>query len=199
MYVRDLEESGVLQLLLGNTRTTAVGADGGGGGDRGGGSRGFTWKGRRASRRTQSGMRFSSLAPLASAIGGSGFCSGYALRAVGHSLGGGVAALLTLLLKPVYPTVRALAISPPGGLVSEGACREATEAMVTSVVLNDDVVPRMSAQTIELLADQVLEVLGRSRVSKLFVMRSLLQREEDAHRPELYLRLPGTQEKPRAE
>lgn len=46
------------------------------------------------------------------------------LRAVGHSLGGGVAALLALLLKPAYPTVRALAVSPPGGLVSEGACRE---------------------------------------------------------------------------
>ena len=33
--------------------------------------------------------------------------------------------------------------------------RQATEAMVTSVVLNDDVVPRMSAQSIEVLADQV--------------------------------------------
>lgn len=43
---------------------------------------------------------------------------------MGHSLGGGVAALLTLLLKPVYPGVKALAVSPPGGLVSEGACRE---------------------------------------------------------------------------
>lgn len=32
---------------------------------------------------------------------------------------------------------------------------QATEAMVTSVVLNDDVVPRMSAQSIEVLADQV--------------------------------------------
>lgn len=31
---------------------------------------------------------------------------------------------------------------------------QATEAMVTSIVLNDDVVPRMSAQSIELLADQ---------------------------------------------
>lgn len=33
--------------------------------------------------------------------------------------------------------------------------RQATEAMVTSIVLNDDVVPRMSAQSIEVLADQV--------------------------------------------
>lgn len=40
-------------------------------------------------------------------------------------------------------------------LKNNGMCLQATEAMVTSVVLNDDVVPRMSAQTIELLADQV--------------------------------------------
>eukprot|EP00752_Nemacystus_decipiens_P012915 g11430.t1 len=192
---RDLETSGVLQLLLGPASVgdgwglagvgdgTADSEDSGGGRGRRGGRR---KKG--ASRGTQSGGRFSSLAPLASAVGGSGFCSGYTVRTIGHSLGGGVAALLALLLKPAYPGVRALAISPPGGLVSEGACREATEAMVTSVVLNDDVVPRMSAQSIEVLADQVLEVLGRSRVSKLFVMRSLLSREEEAHRPERYLR-----------
>lgn len=46
------------------------------------------------------------------------------VRTIGHSLGGGVAALLALLLKPAYPSVRALAVSPPGGLVSEGSCRE---------------------------------------------------------------------------
>lgn len=33
--------------------------------------------------------------------------------------------------------------------------RQATEASVTSLVLNDDVIPRMSWQSIEMLADQV--------------------------------------------
>ncbi|CAN0350961.1 unnamed protein product [Ectocarpus sp. 6 AP-2014] len=190
---RDLETSGVLHLLLG---TAPTGGGGGGGGPAGGEGRGGSgrWE-KGTSMRTRDGVRFSSLAPLASAIGGSGFCSGYTVRAVGHSLGGGVAALLALLMTPVYPGVKALAVSPPGGLVSEGACREArtyaTETMVTSVVLNDDVVPRMSAQSIELLADQqVLEVIGRSRVSKLFVMRSLLLTDEEAHRPERYLEVP---------
>eukprot|EP00903_Cladosiphon_okamuranus_P006237 g6122.t1 len=198
---RDLETSGVLRLLLGPASAgdgwgLAVGGDGvadsedDGGGRR---ERGRLWK-KKSSHRSKSGVSLSSLAPLASAVAGSGFCSGYTVRTIGHSLGGGVAALLALLLKPAYPSVRALAISPPGGLVSEGACREATEAMVTSVVLNDDVVPRMSAQSIEILADQVLEVLGRSRVSKLFVMRSLLLKEEEAHRPELYLGPPDTEQ-----
>ncbi|CAN0062130.1 unnamed protein product, partial [Ectocarpus sp. 12 AP-2014] len=193
---RDLETSGVLHLLLGTVPTSGGGGGGPAGGEGGGGS--SRWE-KGASRRTREGVRFSSLAPLASAIGGSGFCSGYTVRAVGHSLGGGVAALLTLLMKAAYPGVKALAVSPPGGLVSEGVCREArtcaTEAMVTSVVLNDDVVPRMSAQSIELLADQqVLEVIGRSRVSKLFVMRSLLLTDEEAHRPERYLEVPDEPE-----
>lgn len=34
---------------------------------------------------------------------------------------------------------------------------------------------------------QVLNVLGRSRVSKLFVMRSLLRTDEEAHNPDLYM------------
>lgn len=83
---RDLETSGVLQLLLGAASAgdgwgLAGGGDGeadsedsGSGGGRG--RRGRRWK-KGTSRRTQSGVRFSSLAPLASAVGGSGFCSGY--------------------------------------------------------------------------------------------------------------------------
>ena len=51
----------------------------------------------------------------------------YKIRTVGHSLGAGCAALLSLLLQADYPSVRALAVSPPGGLVSEGACREVAE------------------------------------------------------------------------
>ena len=38
---------------------------------------------------------------------------------------------------------------------------------------------------------QLLDVLGRSRVSKLVVVRSLLRVDEDAHRPEQYLDLEG--------
>lgn len=87
-HTRDLETSGVLHLLLGAASTgdrwgLASGGDGaadseddGGGGDGGNRRRGRRWK-KGAFRRTMSGVGFSSLAPLASAIGGSGFCSGY--------------------------------------------------------------------------------------------------------------------------
>ena len=34
----------------------------------------------------------------------------------GHSLGAGVAAVLSILLRPIYPHVRCFAYSPPGGL-----------------------------------------------------------------------------------
>ena len=33
---------------------------------------------------------------------------------VGHSLGGGIASVLALLLKPLYPGLKCFAYSPPG-------------------------------------------------------------------------------------
>ncbi|CAM9614001.1 unnamed protein product, partial [Sphacelaria rigidula] len=103
---RDLEESGVLRMLLGETRREPW-SIGGGRSNRAGGEQ-----------KDDEGR-----VPLAAAAGGT-FCAGYTVRVVGHSLGAGCAALLTLLLKPAYPCVRGIAVSPPGGLVSEGACRE---------------------------------------------------------------------------
>lgn len=88
---RDLETSGVLHLLLGAASAgdgwgLTDGTGGAADSENGGGAgRGRRWK-KGTSRRTQSGVRFSSLAPLASAIGGSGFCSGYAVS----EWGGGV-------------------------------------------------------------------------------------------------------------
>ena len=38
----------------------------------------------------------------------------YKLRIIGHSLGAGVAAILSVLLRPKYPDLRCLAFSPPG-------------------------------------------------------------------------------------
>ena len=35
----------------------------------------------------------------------------------GHSLGAGVAALLAMLLQPIYPKLHCYAYSPPGGLI----------------------------------------------------------------------------------
>lgn len=41
----------------------------------------------------------------------------YRLIITGHSLGAGVAALLSIILQPVYPNLHCYAFSPPGGLI----------------------------------------------------------------------------------
>ncbi|GMT37340.1 hypothetical protein PFISCL1PPCAC_28637, partial [Pristionchus fissidentatus] len=70
---------------------------------------------------------------------------GYQLVICGHSLGAGVASLLTLLLKQQYPLVRCYSFSPPGCVISANGQPE-METHVMSVVSGDDVVPRMSYQ-----------------------------------------------------
>lgn len=42
----------------------------------------------------------------------------YDLVLVGHSLGAGTAAILAIMLKETYPTVKCYAFAPPGGLLS---------------------------------------------------------------------------------
>lgn len=51
--------------------------------------------------------------------------------------------------------------------------RQATEAMVTSIVLNDDLVPRMSAQSIEMLADQASAAAVAQLLANTDVFRGL--------------------------
>ena len=72
----------------------------------------------------------------------------YSLAITGHSLGAGSAALLALLLKPIYPNLRCFAFSPPGGLMSLEAVKY-SEDFIMSVTLGDDIVPRLSVPTVE--------------------------------------------------
>jgi hypothetical protein len=85
---------------------------------------------------------------------------------VGHSLGAGVGALLSLLLRPHFTSLRCYAISPPGALVSRhlGA---AMDGWTVSVVVGKDLVPRMSLPSLHGLLDEATDYLGRApRVSK---------------------------------
>lgn len=62
-------------------------------------------------------------------------------------MGAGVAALLTLKMHQRVPSVRCWAFCPPGGLVSQNLSHEA-EPYCTSVIVNKDIVPRLSLQTV---------------------------------------------------
>ncbi|VDN17584.1 unnamed protein product [Gongylonema pulchrum] len=81
----------------------------------------------------------------------------YTIVVCGHSLGAGVATLLTLLLKQTFPSIRCYAFCPPGCVISENGLKE-TEKYVFSVFIGDDIVPRLSFQVyFKLLSETFLE------------------------------------------
>ncbi|GMS87447.1 hypothetical protein PENTCL1PPCAC_9622, partial [Pristionchus entomophagus] len=94
---------------------------------------------------------------------------GYQLVVCGHSLGAGVASLLTLLLKQQYPSVRCYSFSPPGCVISENGQSE-MEAHVMSVVSGDDVVPRMSYQSMHKLRENVEMELRQTTRAKYEIL-----------------------------
>lgn len=84
----------------------------------------------------------------------------------GHSLGAGAAVLLSVLLKSRYPKIRCFAFSPPGGLLSQAAARF-TENFCLSVIVGDDLVPRLSLDTLESLKRQMVLELEMCRHPKV--------------------------------
>ncbi|GAQ79687.1 hypothetical protein KFL_000360030 [Klebsormidium nitens] len=85
---------------------------------------------------------------------------GYALRLVGHSLGGGTAAVTTILLRDqpdlvgVPPDkISAVCFSPPACLSRSLADR--TSAFARTLVMQDDVIPRASARAMDRLRREV--------------------------------------------
>lgn len=90
-------------------------------------------------------------------------CRGYALRVTGHSLGGSTSILLTYMLRRDYPSVRCIAISPLGGLLNSPHAENCGD-FVTSAVMGDDVIPRLSVSAMERMRDEILELISRSKV-----------------------------------
>lgn len=96
----------------------------------------------------------------------------YHLVITGHSLGAGAAVLLSILLKPSYPKVRCFSFSPPGGLLSLAAARF-TETFCMSVIIGDDLVPRLSLSTLDLLKRQMIAELEACRHPKVSLFPSI--------------------------
>lgn len=97
----------------------------------------------------------------------------YGLTVTGHSLGAGTAILLSIILRPKYPNLRCLAFSPPGCTLSPGLASRCA-AFVTSVVVGNDIVARSSLTSAEELRDQVIDLIGRSKVGKSAILRQVV-------------------------
>lgn len=76
----------------------------------------------------------------------------------GHSLGAGVAVLLSLKLKPEYPDLRCIAYSAPGGLLCKSLA-DYTKSFILTVIVGDDFVTRLSIRAVHSLKARVLQVI----------------------------------------
>ncbi|CBJ27220.1 Zinc finger FYVE domain-containing protein [Ectocarpus siliculosus] len=78
----------------------------------------------------------------------------YKIVILGHSLGGGVAALLGVLLKDAIPDVRVVGFATPA--CADIGVSRLCEGLCTSVVLHDDVVPRVTPHAVRALLKDLL-------------------------------------------
>jgi hypothetical protein len=60
-------------------------------------------------------------------------------------------------LKKDYPDIRCIAYCPPGGMVSDELA-EYTKSFVLSVVIGDDIVPRLGVHSVHSLKADILKV-----------------------------------------
>ena len=89
----------------------------------------------------------------------------YSLLVTGHSLGAGTAVILACKLRRTYPDVRCIAYSPPGGLISK-ALADYTKTFVMSVVVGDDIVPRLSIISVHNLKADILREIHNTSLPK---------------------------------
>ena len=91
----------------------------------------------------------------------------YKLVVTGHSLGAGTATILAFLLREKYPDrdVLCYAYSPPGGLLSEAAAQESVKFTV-SVLVGDDVIPRLSLRNIGTLSADINRTISSCSLPK---------------------------------
>ena len=92
---------------------------------------------------------------------------GFDIVVTGHSLGAGTATILAFLLRDRYPDVRVTcyAYSPPGGLLSLAAAKE-SEKFSVSVIVGDDVIPRLSLTSIGTLSRDIKQIITACSLPK---------------------------------
>ncbi|XP_015281684.1 PREDICTED: sn1-specific diacylglycerol lipase beta [Gekko japonicus] len=93
----------------------------------------------------------------------------YKLVVVGHSLGGGTASILAVMLRNAFPTLRCYAFSPPGGLLSKSLA-DYTKQFIVSVIVGKDVVPRLSMPNMEDLKRRIVRIVANCNRPKYQIL-----------------------------
>ncbi|NXG40881.1 DGLB lipase, partial [Psilopogon haemacephalus] len=93
----------------------------------------------------------------------------YKLVIVGHSLGGGTASILAIMLRNSFPTLRCYAFSPPGGLLSKSLA-DYTKRFIVSVILGKDLVARLSMPNMEDLKRRIVRIVANCNRPKYQIL-----------------------------
>jgi len=89
----------------------------------------------------------------------------FSVVVTGHSLGAGTSVILAFLLKLKYSDVKCYAFGPPGALLNQSAYN-VSKQFVTSIVVGDDIVPRLSYVAYGNLRRQMKRTLRTCRLPK---------------------------------
>ena len=99
---------------------------------------------------------------------------GYDIVVTGHSLGGGAGALLAYFLRHIGYEARCYAYDPPGQLLTPAAA-EYLESFTCSVVNGDDLVARLSRNSMEVLKIDIERVLRDCDIPKYRILGDVLR------------------------
>lgn len=95
----------------------------------------------------------------------------YNLVVCGHSLGAGVAFLMSLRMRQFFPDLKCWSFSPPGGLATAELSAGAVH-WCTSVICGKEMIPRLTLATFERARDEMVYCAARCRLNKWSIFLS---------------------------
>jgi hypothetical protein len=101
------------------------------------------------------------------------------LVVVGHSLGAACAQLLSLMLRPSFPSLKCYAYEPPS--IFDDRLASHCQDFITSMILGDDVIPRISSQNCDKLRDDFFDILAQIKVPKIKAISDVRAPCSDSH------------------
>ena len=106
----------------------------------------------------------------------------YSLVFCGYSLGAGISAILSILFKPIYPTVKCYGIAMPGSVLSENLAI-LTRDFIFSYVVNVDMIGRASIRSLSHLRDRIIDALTKCNRNKVQILTMTLFHTLSKRRP----------------
>jgi len=99
----------------------------------------------------------------------------YNLVVCGHSLGAGVAFLMSLRMRQFFPGLKCWSFSPPGGLATAELSAGAVD-WCTSVICGKEMIPRLTLATFERARDEMVYCAARCRLNKWSIFLSWISK-----------------------